>query len=143
MYSRDGERLDRARLEFAGAVAIGDNAAIMKRVFVSLGVGVAIPALLILVMITSKILMGPGWVSIVLWACVWPLPVFVRLFPGMSQLSLALISFSVGAFLDVVIFSFLTYAALPLLKRKPRPTQLPPAPPSFDHENKPDYSATH
>jgi len=90
--------------------------AVMKRVLVSLGIGLAIPALLILVMIGSKILNGPEWMSIVLSVLAWPLPVFVRWFPGMSQLSLGLFSFLLGAFLDVVITSFLTDAVLRFLR---------------------------
>ena|SRR5436190_15186261 len=105
----------------------------MKRFFVSLGVGIVIPALIIVAIITLKVLMAPAWgswPSMLLWAFVWPLPVLVHFFPGMSQLSLGLVSFSVGALFDVVILSLLTNAVLPR-KRKPLPTELPPEPPSF------------
>jgi len=106
----------------------------MRRFFVSLGVGIVIPVLIIVAMITLKILMAPAWgswPSMLLWAFVWPLPVFAHFFPGMSELSLALVSFSGGAFLDVVILFLLTYAALPR-KRKSLQTQLPPEPPWFN-----------
>jgi len=90
----------------------------MKLFFASLGVGLLILASLIVLMLALKILV-PGTTSgmFLLWFFVWPLPVFVRLFPTLSQLGVGLLSFAVGTFLDVVI---LTYAAFSVLKRKPR-----------------------
>jgi hypothetical protein len=90
----------------------------MKLFFACLGVGLLIPASLIVLMLALKIL-SPGTTSgmFLLWFFVWRLPLFVRLFPTMSHLSVGLLSFAVGTFLDVVI---LTYAAFSVLKRKPR-----------------------
>ena len=104
----------------------------MKRFFVSLGVGILIPVFLIVIMLTSKVLMGPAWVSVVLWVFLWPLPLFIRLFPSLSQVNLLLLAFSFGTIIDVAIFSFLAYGGLRLLKRKPRLQPLPPQPPALD-----------
>ncbi len=105
----------------------------MKRLLGSLGVGIFIPALLIVLMLTSKILNGPAWVAMTLGVFVWPLPFFVHFFPGLSSLTLGLLSFSVGALIDIASLSLLTFRVSQTLKRKPRPTiDLPPKPPAFN-----------
>jgi hypothetical protein len=105
----------------------------MKRLLGSLAVGILIPALLILIMLTSKILNGPAWVAMILAVFVWPLPFFVHFFPGLSSLSLGLLSFSIGALIDIAVLSLLTFRMSQALKRKPRPTlDLPPKPPAFN-----------
>ena len=94
----------------------------MKLFFSSLAIGLLIPALAVVLILTLKILY-PGTTAgmFMLWFFVWPLPLLLRLFPGLSTETSALIAFAVGTVLDIAIFFFLSHAVLRAIQRS-RPT---------------------
>ena len=102
-----------------------------KRVFVSLGTGLFMSISLIAIMLTSKILNGPEWISmVILWIFFWPIWLFVYVIPAPGRVGAAVLALSIGLITDIAIFSALTYAELSLLKRKSRRGS-PPPPPHF------------
>jgi len=108
----------------------------MKLFFLSLGVGLLIPALLLVSMLTLKILV-PGTTSGMfgLWFFFWPMPFLLRLFPSLTSERAMLLAFAVGTLVDIAFFSLLAYCGLRamrrLSKRKQEPSVVPPQPPTF------------
>jgi hypothetical protein len=94
----------------------------MKLFFSSLAVGLLIPALAVVLILTLKILY-PGTTAgmFMLWFFVWPLPLLLRLFPDLNNQTSALVAFAVGTVADIVIFFFLSYAVLRAIQLS-RPT---------------------
>jgi hypothetical protein len=61
-----------------------------KRVFVSLGTGLFMSISLIAIMLTSKILNGPEWISmVILWIFFWPIWLFVYVIPAPGRVGAA------------------------------------------------------
>ena len=107
----------------------------MKLFFASLGVGLLIPASLLVLMLTLKILL-PGTTSgmFVLWFFFWPAPFVFHVFPGLASETAMLVAFAVGTVVDIALFSFLGYfgfRAIQRSKRRGAQSMAPPQPPTF------------
>ena len=109
----------------------------MKRVCVSLGVGLAIPASLIMVAVVLRGFREEWLTTAIIWMFIWPFPLFRCLPVGHS--SIALITFVFGAIMDVGILFWLTYGGLGLLKRRlerrRHSQRIPPPPPPFSKQS--------
>jgi hypothetical protein len=95
----------------------------MKRFFASLAMGLLIPALVVVLILTLKVLY-PGTTSgmFMLWFFVWPMPLLFRLFPDLGTETTALIAFAVGTVVDIAIFSLLSYLSFRAIQRSKSPT---------------------
>ena len=107
----------------------------MKLFFAFLGVGLLIPASLVVLMLTLKILL-PGTTSgmFVLWFFFWPAPFVFQIFPGLASEKAMLLAFAVGTVVDIALFSFLGYSGLRAIQRSKRrrgQSTVPPQPPTF------------
>jgi hypothetical protein len=107
----------------------------MKLFFTSLGMGLLVPAFLVVLMLTLKLLL-PGTTSgnFVLWFFFWPLPFLLRLFQGLASETAMFLAFAVGTVVDIAFFSFLGYWGLRTIQRAKRTrvrSTVPPQPPTF------------
>jgi hypothetical protein len=106
-----------------------------KRTFASLGAAVFILSCLFLVVLTSRSLKGPGWIStLIIWIFFWPVLLFLHFFhvPYLGRAGVVALAISVGLITDTAVLFGLAYAALSLIKWKSHQADPPPpAPPPF------------
>jgi hypothetical protein len=107
----------------------------MKRVLISLIVGLLIIPLLLVSLLTVKIVSANEIPTAFVWIFLWPLPL-LRLLCRITYLKVTAGNvFLSGLLGDYLILSFLTYLCLTVrgrfLKRKVRGSPLPPLPAPF------------
>jgi hypothetical protein len=106
----------------------------LKLFLASLGLGLCIPASVVVFILVLKIIF-PGMTGIfLLWFFVWPMPFILRLVPDLAGEKAALLAFVIGLLVDVGFFSFIAYWGLRGIHRS-RMRRLrrtvPPPPPTF------------
>lgn len=103
----------------------------MKLFLASLAIGIFIPALLVAILLTIKIL-APGTTPTPLfWFFIWPVFGLRSMFPNLTSGQLLLISFPLGTLVNIGVMTLLAYFGLRRVKRRRRPQSVPPQPPTF------------
>jgi len=105
-----------------------------KRTFAALGAAVFILSCLFMIVLTSRGLKRPEWIStLIIWILCWPVLLFVHFFeiPYLGRVGLVALAISVGLITDTAVLFGLAYAALSVIKRKSHEATPPPPPVGF------------
>jgi membrane-anchored protein YejM (alkaline phosphatase superfamily) len=92
-----------------------------KRTLASFGAAVFILSCLFLIVLTSRSLKGPEWIStLIIWIYFWPVMLFGHFFqiPYLGRARVVALAISVGLITDTAVLFGLAYAALSLIKWK-------------------------